>query len=171
MPSIRYLILLIPTFAFAASWEPVGTKAHPDCVEESPCRIIETNAVFEIVMNIQVKDSMKSMHDIQIKNLKNGSIEKYKTDETNDIGAKEHFELFKIELKGKEVRGLALYAYNSAREGKSYYYFIYDASKQKFVLSDSTFPKLTYDAKAKAFVTPVEGSKYSLDKNYKLNPL
>ncbi|HWU44488.1 MAG TPA: hypothetical protein VN132_13650 [Bdellovibrio sp.] len=170
MPStfslIFALLCTLSNLANAAGWEPVTTKKRPDCTAESPCRVMESNAVFEVIMNSQMREGMKVMHEIEIKNLKNGSIEKYKVDEMNNIGEKEFFELSKIQLK--EYAGLALYAYNSAREGKAFYYFLYDAAKQKFVQSESTFPKLSYDPKVKAFVTPVEGSKYVVDKNLKL---
>jgi hypothetical protein len=170
MPSNFSLIFaLLCTFSFlaqAATWEPVTSRKRPECAGEAPCRVMEKNAVFEVILNPQMRDGMKVMHEIEIKNLKDGSIVKYKVDEMNNIGDKEFFELYKVQLK--DHSGLALYAYNSAREGKSFYYFLYDAAKQKFIQSESTYPKLTFDPKAKAFVTPVEGSQYVVDKNLKL---
>lgn len=169
MPSVLHLILGLAFSASPASpagWKSLTDKVHPDCSIDTPCRIVESTAVFEIMLPPAIKKGMKSLHEVQIKGLKAGTIEKYKVNEIKDINADEHFDIQKIELNGQS--GLALHAYNSAREGKVYYYFLYDKAKQKYVMSEGTFPKLTWNAKAKAFVTPVAETKYVIDKNQKI---
>lgn len=169
MPAILHLILGLTFSALsseAAPWQSILTKAHPECSKDTPCRIMESNAAFEVMLEPVTKGRMKSIREVQIKDLKSGVIEKLKVEEMNDIPDNEHFDIQKIDLNG--VSGLALHAYNSAREGKAYYYFLYDKTKRKYVLSEGTFPKLTWNAKAKAFVTPVEESKYVIDHNLKI---
>ena len=162
-------LILFSGSAFATGWELLTNKSHPDCTKESPCRVIESNGVFEFTMNSEVKESMKTLREVRIRNLKGGPPEIFELKEMNDIKQDEFFELYKIQLK-PGVSGLALYAYSSAREGKSFYYFLYDTSKQKFTMSNGTFPKLNYNPQAKIFLTPVEGTKYILDKDLRLNP-
>ena len=69
----------------------------------------------------------------------------------NKIGQDEIFNLYQVHLRPTGDTDLNEHAYNSAHEGPSYYYFIYDRAHQNFVFSGDVFPKLIFDGKTKRY--------------------
>jgi hypothetical protein len=157
--------------AWADSFDAITTKAHPGCDDSSFCRVIESNGTFEVTMAPQVKHSLKVLKKLTIRNLKTGGVQDFALAEMNGLEGDAFFELYKIGFRpGIKDTDLVLHAYNSAREGPSYYYFLYDSSKQSFVMSDGTFPRLVYDSKSKTYRTAYHHIPYVLGKDLKLNP-
>jgi hypothetical protein len=154
----------------AQAWEAVTSKKRPSCDSENPCRVLESNGSFEVKFTVEPKGALKTLRKVEIKNLKTGAIQPFELPEVNNIDEKDLFELFKMKLRPSHDVDLALRAYNSAREGATYYYFVYDREGQKFVLSESTFPKLAFDAKSKKYRTELQGAEYELGKDLKFTP-
>ncbi len=175
MPRFEHLtVLTLIAFSLAShaaelKWEPITTKAKPVCSAEYTCRIVQSNASFEIQFAPTLNDKMQSLKSLEIKNLSDGSVQKFSLEEMNNLPMDEYFEVYKLKTKPDTAKDndLAIYAYSSAREGKVFYYLVYDAAAKKFVMSERTFPKLNYDAKTKQYSSELQGSKFILGSNLK----
>lgn len=153
------------SLTWSAEWQDIGKNG---CEQSGHCRVVEANATFEITLQVTDAGGMKTAKGIEFKNLADGSVKTFVLDEMNDIDSKEVYEVkkFKARPDSKDL-DIAVHAFNSAREGKVYVYFVYDASKKAFVQSEGTFPKLVYDDKAKQYLSEIQGHSYILGADLK----
>lgn len=170
MQTILNLIILftfaIPTFAAESKWEPITSEKRPTCDEESPCRISAGSTAFEIRFITKPDGKVHYFKAIELKNLKNQEVQKIELSQVNGIEQDEFFKIYKVQIRpGTKNPDLALWAYNSANAGPTYYYLFFDPKTEKFVASTGTLPKVKYDAKKKNYVTDIQGLRYTLNGN------
>lgn len=178
MPSIYNLVGglglllfgLIAQASGAPKWAAITSKVQPDCGSQSPCRILEGNSSFEAILKPAIEKSKNVLRKLQIRSLKSGDVQEFELVEMNNIAGDDFFALYKVQMRPGGAIDLALHAYDSAREGEVYYYFLYDPVKQQFVMSEGTFPKLIYEAKSKYFVSEFQGAKFVLEKSLQFSP-
>jgi hypothetical protein len=144
------------------SWQAITTEKHKNCTTtEKYCHIEESNAMFAVNFIMKESSSKFSMETIEIWNLADKSKQVFKIDEMNEIGPDEYYELYKVSFRPGIDKDLGLHAYDSAREGEMYYYFLYDASKKKFVMSKEPFPKLIH-VSGKDYKSDLQGRRFEL---------
>lgn len=153
------------------NWKSLGDMSGvKECSGEKPCRLIEPNGTFEIKLDVKENLSNRQLKNLEIRDLKTGKTASFKLNEVNNHKSGELFEIYAVKLRGGAPIDLAVYAYDSAREGEAYYYFIYDQNNRNFIFSDGTYPKLVYSPTEKVFRTSLQGHKYALDQNFKFSP-
>lgn len=177
MSSMVHLISLVCSAVLAASavvegarWEVLAGKpgGPPACEDGNPCRINQHGNALELRLDPSVKSSGKTLTKLEIKNLKDRSVELYSLDEINEIDPAKSFEIYAIRDLRPGVGGvvdLAVYAYSSAKEGPMFYYFLYNSSTGKFVMAPGTFPKLKWDGASKRYLSDLRHVPYELDKS------
>jgi hypothetical protein len=164
---VCFTLVLFSAAANCASWEPLTSKSHPDCSAKAPCHVIEPNGTFDVTLTTEPRGTMKKLVKVDIKDLKSDSRQTFALDEANNIDENDFYGIFHIAVRAGKEFDFAIHAFNSAREGKVYYYFLYDAAQRKFVMSDGTIPKLLVDPKTKQFVSDLQSTKYKLGKDLK----
>jgi hypothetical protein len=175
MSAIIHLVLSV-SLAFAATaaqWRALENKNHAECDEDHPCRIEEGGLAFNFQLQPLIKLSSKNLPAIQIKSLKPGGAEQvFALKEVNTLALDEKFEVQTISgfRPGAAGVDLAVYAYSSAREGKMYYYFLFDAAAGKFVAAGDPLPKLIWDAQKKVFSSELHHVGYVLGKDLRFSP-
>jgi hypothetical protein len=138
---------------------------------ESPCRVTTENANFEIQFQTEEREGMQKFMSLNLKDLKTGAMEKFSLEEMNNLSSAEFFRLYEVSFRPGVKHDLAIHAYNSAREGESFYYLLYDSAQKKFRLANGTYPKLRFDKKSNAYVTEIQGHAYRLDKSLNFAPI
>jgi hypothetical protein len=159
---VALVLFALSTTAYAAAWEPLTSKTHPDCNASAPCRIGEPNGNFEVVFSVEPRGTMKKLVKIEIKDLKSEAKQVFALPEMNNIDENAFYEIYRAGVRAGKEADFAIHAFNSAHEGKVYYYFLYDPAQRKFSMSDGVIPKLTMDPKSKTFVSELQNTKYKL---------
>jgi hypothetical protein len=149
-------------------WSALTTEKNPDC-EVAECFVKEEQVQFQVTFKTEAKLNLTNLKQIEIKNLNSGRVQSIPLGEVNGLGGNgAYFKVYKISLRGGNLLDLAIHAYNSARAGPTYYYFIYDKVHQQFVVSDTTVPKLVFDPKTKHFLAGIQEVPYKIDEHLKL---
>jgi hypothetical protein len=163
MPKPLILALLVSSIALAEkNWEPVTTEKNPDC-ETAKCIVQEGESKFELTLKTSTKRGLLLLEAIALQNLSTKSVQEFHLKEVNGIegGQNDYFRIFKVSLRQGGFVELAVHAYNSARGGPMYYYFVFDPKKGSFVDNGDPLPKLKYEGKTKHFVSVLDGQVYN----------
>ena len=166
-----YTILLVHFFISQAQadpgpiWQPMTSTSHTTCDRQNACRVNEVNGNFAVEFVTSTQQGMLHLDRFNIKNLASGVSQQFSPAAMNDISADSFFEVDQIHIRPGGVVDIALHAFNSAREGKVYYYFIYDAKKKTFVMSDDTFPRLANENGV--YFSDIQHAKYKLGADFK----
>lgn len=140
-----------------AEWTQVKGTCSGD---KSPCRVLQGNNSFDVKFEVSQAEGLKRLEKVMIRNLKNGETQSFEVEGVSDIKPNQNFRIYRVNLRPGEQKDLALHAFNSAREGETFYYFLYDSKTGQYKMTDDTYPKLI--PKADALVSELQGTKYKL---------
>lgn len=158
--------------ANAQKWEPITSKVSPNCEAPQSCRLVQSNATFEIRVIATVSGGVKTPQSIEIRNLEGGEPQTFSGKDMTEVVEKESFPIWKVKLRpDSKDFDIAVYTLSSAKDGEVFQYLIYDAAKKAFVKSDNMVPKVAYDAKSKLYISELQARKFSLGPDLKLKPV
>ena len=153
---------------FVVQWEPLNSQNRPNCSAKSPCRVFQDGLTYDFIINAKTVGSKKVFEKLLIKNNTNGRSQEFVLDTMRNLDDDEYFEFFKTQLRpGKNV-DVALAAFSSAREGRVYYYFLYDEKSKSFIMSDGTFPKLVSSKSGVGLESELQGTPFKIDESLKI---
>lgn len=167
MKLISYLIVFGVSLQASAQrgWEAVTNDTYRLCSRETACNITEPDGnTYNMIFTTKTAGSKRTLTKVTIRNLKTGAEQEF-----TDLGsvrpvdeASEYFELSRVRLRPSGEMDFALYAFNSALEDATYYYFLYEPKTQSFVMT-GTFPRLR--SKGNAYLTEMRDTRYVLGKD------
>lgn len=153
----------------ASVWKPITSSSQPSCTTRRPCALEEKGARMHVTFETAVVDGRKVLRRVIIENRRKNLTQKFPVPELNseDIDD-EKYELMKVSLGVPQGEGFALHAYNSAREGETYYYFLFDPAAQTYKMTEGTLPKVVFSPQSKSLRTAYQERPIRLE-GYRLS--
>ena len=165
--SLVLIFMALPCWAGT----PITSEKHPSCNEKAPCLIKQPKAQanYRVIFQTAKDQDVMLIKQVSISDEKTKATDSFEMKGMSGIFPGETYQFESLDLNNDGYTDLALMAFSSARQGPIYYYFIYDPTKKKFIMSPEPYPELKLDPKTKTY--EAQEGRFKLDSTYTLRPL
>ena len=128
--------------AAGPTWRSFVTGEKQRCVVGDPCWVSVDGRSFAVAFAIKEEEGVRTLEKVEITDVREGKKQTFEVPEVNQLEGRSQFELFEINrLEPGRPVDLALFAFDTAREGSMYYYFLYEPVQRRFVISPEPVPR------------------------------
>lgn len=150
------------------SWQAINSKNRPNCSVKKPCRVFQDGLTYDFIFYTKLEGKKLVFEKLGIKNNAKGINQEFVLDAMRDLSDDEYFEIFKVNLRPGKFLDVALAAFSSPREGRVYYYFLFDQKTRSFVMSEGTYPKLILSRDGSSLESELQGTPFVINDDLKI---
>ncbi len=173
-------LLLSPVTGFADSstWRDITYEQKKSCTKEAPCRFSpDGKAQFHVIFHTQPDrdyPELRLIERVEFINLNGKSRDIIKIPQVDGVpriqGLSEDDQVgfYLVNLRDPKVFDLALSGLDSMKLGPLYYYFLWDAKNQRFVMTNEALPSLKPVVQKGVKLLTDGESKYEIGKDLRI---
>jgi hypothetical protein len=154
-------------------YSPILNEKALTCAKPTYCRINEPgDQVYLIWFDVKIDsdENLREIVKINIKNSQSGEVHSYQLEEVARVEPSEPFQFFKVQLRKDGPVDLALFSFQSLKDGELFYYFLFNPKTKKFELTRDQIPRLRRINDGTRFVSEENSNIfYDLNSNLRLN--